>query len=244
MPLYRRLPHRGFTNTSFKKEWQVVNLSQVEAKYAAGEIVDGPSLVAKRLVKRADVLVKVSRRRRGHESAHVPGRQGLRFRRRLRSRRPAVRSRRPPAARRLPAARKLTRAPNRARRADSSWRATRFIDIFRVKELRQRILYTFAWLALFRLGHVSCPCPESTRAPCNRISPPRTTLRAAGSPITWISSRAAPSRTSRSSCSASCPTSACRSSCSSCWSCRLSSRRSRRKTAARRRSRAGPGSAR
>jgi len=27
-----------------------------------------------------------------------------------------------------------------------------FIDIFRVKELRQRILYTFAWLALFRLG--------------------------------------------------------------------------------------------
>lgn len=59
MPLYRRLPHRGFTNTSFKKEWQVVNLSQVEAKYAAGEIVDGPSLVAKRLVKRADILVKV-----------------------------------------------------------------------------------------------------------------------------------------------------------------------------------------
>jgi preprotein translocase, SecY subunit len=27
-----------------------------------------------------------------------------------------------------------------------------FIDIFRVKELRQRILYTLAWLALFRLG--------------------------------------------------------------------------------------------
>jgi len=59
MPLYRRLPHRGFTNTSFKKVWQVINLSQVEVKYTAGEIVDGPSLVAKRLVKRADVLIKV-----------------------------------------------------------------------------------------------------------------------------------------------------------------------------------------
>jgi large subunit ribosomal protein L15 len=59
MPLYRRLPHRGFTNTSFKKVWQIVNLSQVESKYSAGEVVDGPSLVAKGLVKKAEGLVKV-----------------------------------------------------------------------------------------------------------------------------------------------------------------------------------------
>jgi len=59
MPLYRRLPHRGFTNTSFKKDWQVVNLEQVEAKYSAGEVVDGVSLLQKRLVKKAEGLVKI-----------------------------------------------------------------------------------------------------------------------------------------------------------------------------------------
>jgi large subunit ribosomal protein L15 len=59
MPLYRRLPHRGFSNVSFKKYWQVVNLDQVEAKYSAGEIVDGASLRAKRLVKKSEGLVKV-----------------------------------------------------------------------------------------------------------------------------------------------------------------------------------------
>jgi large subunit ribosomal protein L15 len=59
MPLYRRLPHRGFDNSMFRKEWQVVNLERIEAKYAAGETVDGPSLQAKGLVKKADALIKV-----------------------------------------------------------------------------------------------------------------------------------------------------------------------------------------
>jgi large subunit ribosomal protein L15 len=59
MPLYRRLPSRGFSNARFRKEWQVVNLSDVEAKFAAGEVVDGASLQARRLVKKAEGLVKV-----------------------------------------------------------------------------------------------------------------------------------------------------------------------------------------
>jgi large subunit ribosomal protein L15 len=59
MPLYRRLPMRGFCNKPFAKEWQVVNLSQVEAKFAAGELVDGPSLQARGLVKKASGLVKI-----------------------------------------------------------------------------------------------------------------------------------------------------------------------------------------
>ena len=59
MPLYRRLPHRGFTNTSFKTVWRIVNLDQVEAKFAAGEVVDGVSLMAKGLVKKAEGLIKV-----------------------------------------------------------------------------------------------------------------------------------------------------------------------------------------
>jgi large subunit ribosomal protein L15 len=59
MPLYRRLPHRGFTNTSFKTAWRIVNLDQVEAKFSAGEVVDGVSLMAKGLVKKVEGLIKV-----------------------------------------------------------------------------------------------------------------------------------------------------------------------------------------
>ena len=56
MPLYRRLPHRGFTNTSFKKHWQI---EQLDAKYESGEIVDGASLLKKRLVKKSEALIKI-----------------------------------------------------------------------------------------------------------------------------------------------------------------------------------------
>lgn len=59
MPLYRRLPSRGFSNVMFKKDWQIVNLEQIEPKFAAGETVDGASLFVKGLVKAADGLVKV-----------------------------------------------------------------------------------------------------------------------------------------------------------------------------------------
>ncbi len=58
MPLYRRLPHRGFTNI-FRKEWQVVNLCDLEAHFEKGETVDGVALAACGLVKKADKLVKV-----------------------------------------------------------------------------------------------------------------------------------------------------------------------------------------
>lgn len=58
MPLYRRLPHRGFTNI-FRKEWQVVNLSDIETRFEKGELVDGASLQARGLVKKADKLVKI-----------------------------------------------------------------------------------------------------------------------------------------------------------------------------------------
>jgi large subunit ribosomal protein L15 len=59
MPLYRRIPHRGFTNTSFKKDWQVVNLRDIDQKFEKGETVDGPTLVARGLVKKAEGLIKV-----------------------------------------------------------------------------------------------------------------------------------------------------------------------------------------
>jgi large subunit ribosomal protein L15 len=58
MPLYRRLAHRGFSNYPFKKEVQIVNLGEIEKRYADGETVDVASLVKKGLVKGA-VPVKV-----------------------------------------------------------------------------------------------------------------------------------------------------------------------------------------
>lgn len=59
MPLYRRLPSRGFSNARFRKEWQVVNLQDIDAKFSAGEVVNAESLKAKRLVKKTDGLIKV-----------------------------------------------------------------------------------------------------------------------------------------------------------------------------------------
>jgi large subunit ribosomal protein L15 len=58
MPLYRRLAHRGFSNHPFIKEWEIVNLSDIEARYEAGETVDAVSLIKKGLVKKC-IPIKV-----------------------------------------------------------------------------------------------------------------------------------------------------------------------------------------
>jgi len=51
MPLYRRLAHRGFSNYPFRKEWQIVNLRDIEKRYEAEQIVDAASLYQKGLIK-------------------------------------------------------------------------------------------------------------------------------------------------------------------------------------------------
>jgi len=51
MPLYRRLAQRGFSNYPFKKEWQIVNLGEIEKRFEAGETVSLASLHEKGLVK-------------------------------------------------------------------------------------------------------------------------------------------------------------------------------------------------
>lgn len=38
MPLYRRLPKRGFKNEPFKIEYAIINLSQVNEKFESGEV--------------------------------------------------------------------------------------------------------------------------------------------------------------------------------------------------------------
>jgi len=52
MPLYRRLAHRGFSNYPFIKEWEIVNLGEIEKRYVSGETVDAVSLIKKGLVKK------------------------------------------------------------------------------------------------------------------------------------------------------------------------------------------------
>lgn len=51
MPLFRRLAQRGFSNCPFKKEFQIVNLGEIEKRYEDGETVDTLTLIQKGLVK-------------------------------------------------------------------------------------------------------------------------------------------------------------------------------------------------
>ena len=56
MPLQRRLPKRGFTNT-FKKEYAIVSLDQLEAA-AGGDVITSAALAKAGIVKKG-ALVKV-----------------------------------------------------------------------------------------------------------------------------------------------------------------------------------------
>jgi large subunit ribosomal protein L15 len=49
MPLFRRMPKRGFSHATWDKHFLVVNLREIEAVYQDGETVDRASLKAKRL---------------------------------------------------------------------------------------------------------------------------------------------------------------------------------------------------
>ena len=58
-PLARRLPKLpGFRNFN-RVEYLPVNVSRLDAKFEAGDVVDGDSLKAKGIIKHADALVKV-----------------------------------------------------------------------------------------------------------------------------------------------------------------------------------------
>jgi large subunit ribosomal protein L15 len=53
MPLYRRLPKRGFTPHGGKTEFALVNLGDLAARFPADSVVDPEALVAKGLIKKA-----------------------------------------------------------------------------------------------------------------------------------------------------------------------------------------------
>lgn len=51
MPLFRRLPKRGFNNFNFRTEYEIVNLKQLEDAFTVSEIVTRESLLEKGLIK-------------------------------------------------------------------------------------------------------------------------------------------------------------------------------------------------
>lgn len=59
MPLYRRIARRGFSNYSYRKEYAVVNLELIAAKFAEGDTVNRESLIEKGLLKKSALLVKI-----------------------------------------------------------------------------------------------------------------------------------------------------------------------------------------
>lgn len=60
MPLFRRLPKRGFSNKRFATTYMIVNLGSIEKSFAAGDTVDYETLLAKGLIKKTrGALLKV-----------------------------------------------------------------------------------------------------------------------------------------------------------------------------------------
>lgn len=62
MPLFRRLPKRGFNNADFKKVYYTVNLNQLEASFDKGTAVTVEALIEKGIIKprkNRPVLVKI-----------------------------------------------------------------------------------------------------------------------------------------------------------------------------------------
>src|SRR6187397_2681046 len=52
MPLIRRVPKRGFNNAVFHTNYAIVNLSQLEERFAAGATVDEAALLEAGLIRK------------------------------------------------------------------------------------------------------------------------------------------------------------------------------------------------
>jgi len=58
MPLYRKLPHRGFSNFQFATTYTTVKLSDLE-RFEAGSSIGKDELVAAGLIKKRDKFIKL-----------------------------------------------------------------------------------------------------------------------------------------------------------------------------------------
>ncbi len=59
MPLFRRLPKRGFSNFEFRIEYAIVNIGVLSERFEKGATVDLAALQALRLIRRSATLVRV-----------------------------------------------------------------------------------------------------------------------------------------------------------------------------------------
>ncbi len=61
IPLYRRLPKRGFNNANFKNRYNIISLTQLEEKLAPdfADVVDKPLLLKLGLIDDASLPVKL-----------------------------------------------------------------------------------------------------------------------------------------------------------------------------------------
>ena len=59
MPLFRRIPKRGFSNFNFARRYEIVNVSQLELNFDEGSTIDIETLVSAGLVDSAKSKVKI-----------------------------------------------------------------------------------------------------------------------------------------------------------------------------------------
>ncbi len=59
LPLYRKLPKRGFNNARFAKTYTIVNLDALNAKFNDGDVVDADILLATGVVSTVSDGIKV-----------------------------------------------------------------------------------------------------------------------------------------------------------------------------------------
>ena len=58
-PYFRRVPKRGFSNHAFKEEYSLVNLDTLNDNFNNGDLVDKNALIAKGLVTKKDLKIKI-----------------------------------------------------------------------------------------------------------------------------------------------------------------------------------------
>ena len=59
LPLYRKLPKRGFNNAQFAKTYAVVNVSVLDKAFEDGATVDLEALLAKKIIRKANDGLKI-----------------------------------------------------------------------------------------------------------------------------------------------------------------------------------------
>jgi large subunit ribosomal protein L15 len=59
MPLIRRVPKRGFNNARFAKEYQIVNVGEIAARFQPGTVVGFEEMYSARLLRKSRMPVKV-----------------------------------------------------------------------------------------------------------------------------------------------------------------------------------------